>query len=174
MSITTRTRGSLAASIALRGATFVLLWWILTEGTLEDPVFILGAVALALWASYRLCPLGEWRWRPWPLLCFLPYFLWNSLLGGIDVASRAFRPSMPLEPEIIEFPLRVSEKPALLVAWIASLLPGTASVSLDNGILWIHVLDTRLPVREKLRELERRLEPLCREPESGLGKHGVD
>ncbi len=161
----------LAVSIALRGGSLILLWWVLTEGILEDPAFVLGSVALALYASYRLIPRGEWHWRPLALGRFLPYFLSKSLMGGIDVASRAFRPTMPLQPEIIKFPLRVSGKPALLMAWIASLLPGTASVYLENGTLRVHVLDTRLPVHKNLRELERRVESLCPEPKPARGDH---
>jgi len=162
---TTRTKPTpqaRAASLLVRGGILLLLWWILTEGKLEDPLFILCAVALALAASYRLCPLGAWRWWPLAVIGFLPYFLWNSLLGGMDVALRAFRPSMPLNPEIFEFPLRVPEKPALLLVWTISLLPGTASVYLEKDKLYVHVLDSKLPVIEKLRDLERRLEPLCR------------
>ncbi len=155
-----------AASLALRAGTLVLLWWTLTEGGWDDPLFIAVAVLAALWASYKLCPQGEWRWQTLAVIRFLPYFFWNSLLGGIDVAARAFRPHMPLRPEIIDFKLEVSGKSPLLMAWIVSLLPGTASVSLRGDTLKIHVLDTRMPVRKKLRELERRLAPLTRDAES--------
>ncbi len=164
-----RSLRSLAASIALRAAALLLLWWALTEGSLRDPVFVLASVTLASWASYLICPRGEWPWRPVKIMRFLPYFLWNSLLGGIDVAFRAFRPAMPMNPDIIEFPLRVSGKPALLMAWTVSLLPGTASVYLERDVLLIHVLDTRLPTQAKLRELEQHLKLLLREPNGAGG-----
>jgi multicomponent Na+:H+ antiporter subunit E len=41
-----------------------------------------------------------------------------------------------------------------------SLLPGTASVRLNEERLKVHVLDRQLPVMEKLRELEDRVAAL--------------
>ncbi|MBE0509552.1 MAG: Na+/H+ antiporter subunit E [Chromatiales bacterium] len=42
-------------------------------------------------------------------LRFIPFFLLQSLLGGIDVARRAFHPRTPLSPTLIRYPLSLSE-----------------------------------------------------------------
>ncbi len=148
-------------AVALRTAGFSLLWWILAEGRFEDLGFIIGCVAVAVTVSVCLWPPGAWRCRPLGLIRFVPYFLWRSLQGGIDVARRAFAPSMPLQPEVITVPLGSSESQNLLLTWIVSLLPGTAGIRLEEDNLKAHVLDSRLPVRRNIEELRDRLARLC-------------
>lgn len=148
-------------SLALRLAAFVAGWWILAGGSFEDPVLAGAVILAALLTSFWMIPAGRWRLRLYGIICFAPYFVWNSLLGGLDVAARAFSPRMPLRPEFVIHRLRCSETQALLMTWIVSLLPGTASVRLYDGKLRVHVLDGRLPVAEKLRELEEQVRRVC-------------
>ncbi|MCC5806531.1 MAG: Na+/H+ antiporter subunit E [Opitutales bacterium] len=150
-----------AASFSLRTVAFAVAWWILAEGKVADVVMPAAFILCAAASSRALCPPGVWRWKPIAVARFIPWFLWNSFLGGLDVALRALRPSMPLKPAIIDLDIKVSEKPALLLAWIASLLPGTACVYLRDNTMRIHVLDTRVSTVEKTRDLERRLGTLC-------------
>lgn len=134
---------------------FALLWWVLSEGSLEGGTFALLSVSFATLASLLLVPPGSFRWRPWGLLGFVPYFLWQSLLGGLDVARRALSPALPLEPGFTELPLRLrGEAAQAFLAWTVSLLPGTASAELLEGSLKVHVLDTRVPAVERLARLE--------------------
>ncbi len=150
-----------AASFTLRTAVFTAAWWILAEGDVADFAMPAAFILCAAASSRALCPPRAWRWHPLAVARFVPWFLWNSFLGGLDVALRAFRPSMPLKPEIIELDIEVPEKPALLLAWIVSLLPGTACVHLGESTIRIHVLDTRVSTTEKTRDLGRRLRKLC-------------
>jgi multicomponent Na+:H+ antiporter subunit E len=153
--------GRTARSIAVRAAGFAALWWVLAEGRLEDPWIAVVCLGIALAVSLRLLPPGTWPFRPRGLIGFIPFFLLRSVQGGIDVAHRAFRPAMPLHPEIVTHRLRGSPLQAILLAWIVSLLPGTASVRLDRNVLHVHVLDSKLPIRKNLRDLERRVAAIC-------------
>jgi multicomponent Na+:H+ antiporter subunit E len=45
--------------------------------------------------------------------------------------------------------------PTVLFIWCVSLMPGTASVSVQERVLTVHVLDASIGAREKLRALER-------------------
>ena len=94
-------------SLLLRLLVLSLLWWLITEGAggwaVGTPVIL-----LALGASYWLQPEPRVRLRPAGLLRFAGFFLVQSLRAGLDVALRAFRPSMPLYPALQEYRLRLA------------------------------------------------------------------
>jgi len=75
---------------AFRIALFSLLWWILTEGTINS--WLVGApmVVFAVLASEALLPAVSWSVSG--IVRFVPFFLWRSLNGGVDVARRALQP----------------------------------------------------------------------------------
>jgi multicomponent Na+:H+ antiporter subunit E len=150
-----------AKAIVGRGLFFGLLWWILTEGRSSFSwlglVGILAAVAL----SMRLTPAVRGHWRFAALVRFVPFFLWQSLLGGLDVAQRALRPQLNLHPVVIRYRFRLRQEPArVLFVWVVSLLPGTAGIDLQGDQAAVHVLDSSLADQEKLRKLETRIAEL--------------
>jgi multicomponent Na+:H+ antiporter subunit E len=154
-----------------RGLFFSALWVLLSKNTWHDWPLIAGIIALATASSFALWPVAAWRWHLWPLLRFAPYFIRESVAGGIDVARRAFSPALPLDPALADFPLRLRSEPArVFFAWTVSLLPGTASVRLEETQLRMHVLDRTLPFEASLRELEERIGAIfgddCQRPAS--------
>jgi len=145
----------------LRLLGFCLLWWVLAEGSTYNLWLGIAAAGAATIATVPLWPPGGrfWTWRG--VLRFWPFFFWQSLVGGIDVARRAFSPSMPMQPALIRFQLRLQSPPAAaFLAWTIGLLPGTASVRLRGNWLEVHVLDDRQPVGRSLREVEARVAAL--------------
>lgn len=145
---------------------FAALWTILSENRWDQWPVIAVALIAATGASLALLPAGAWRWRLMPLLRFVPYFLKESVIGGLDVASRVASRRMPLDPALVEFPLLLKSEAARVgFAWVVSLLPGTASARLDGPLLVVHVLDQRSPVEAKLREVEGHLSRLFGESE---------
>jgi len=146
-----------AVSILLRVVLFSLLWWVMMEGRPGGLPVAAATVAAATIVSRLLWPPGEWRIHPLRLLAFIPWFLWNSLLAGVDVAWRAFHPKMPMHPEIIEIDLDGDEQSTILLAWTVSLIPGTACVRITPGRATLHVLDSRRPYRRKLEILRQRI-----------------
>jgi multicomponent Na+:H+ antiporter subunit E len=147
-------------SLMIRVCVFALLWWSLTGSSrdwLLALVFVTGAAAssLMLYAPIPMRPLG--------LVRFIPFFLISSLQGGMDVARRAFSPTMPLQPGLISYTLNLVHPVAKVIfVWVVSLLPGTASVHLEDDILCIHVLDLNLDHPQKLQNLERHVAGLLR------------
>jgi multicomponent Na+:H+ antiporter subunit E len=145
-------------SLLARGLFFTALWALLSENNWHDLPLIAGIIVMATASSFALWPVAAWRWHLWPLVKFAPYFLQESVAGGLDVARRAFSPTLPLDPGIEDFELRLGSEPArVFFAWTVSLLPGTASVRLEETRLRMHVLDRGQALEEKLRELERRI-----------------
>ncbi|MEX2577496.1 MAG: Na+/H+ antiporter subunit E [Verrucomicrobiales bacterium] len=144
-----------SASLVARLLAFAVLWILISGNAWSDWPLIAGIVVAATAASFVLWPVSAWRWRWRPFLRFLPYFLGASLAGGIDVAQRALSPKVRIDPALEWFPLRLrSEAARVFFAWAVSLLPGTASVRLEDARLEVHVLDSKLPAMEKLAQLE--------------------
>jgi multicomponent Na+:H+ antiporter subunit E len=153
-------------SAFVRLTTFGAAWWILVEGDLRSPLLAGAMIVLATASSLAIRP-------PVPfsiigLARLVPFFLRQSIMGGVDVLRRALHPAMPLRPGFFELPFAVDGEPArALVASVTSLLPGSLSVELREDRLRIHVLDTRMPVPEVVRVLEQHAGRVFGEPTDG-------
>ncbi len=151
-----RLRLARLGDVFLRAGLFSLLWWLLTEGAVDSWPVAVPVVGLATLASLRL-------WSPvdcslWGIARFVPFFLWRSLAGGVDVARRAVHPRLPLAPGLYRHVWRLpAGMPRVFMANVVSLLPGTLSVVLASDELRIHVLDERGDFRAELDGLERRV-----------------
>ena len=154
-------RGVSAATLLCRTLPLVLLWWVLSGGDAGSwligvPV-ILGATVLGL----ALRPSGGWRWTLTGAVRFVPFFLRQSLGGGVDVALRALRPGRPLHPAFVDYELRLAENPArVFMANVISLLPGTLSAQLEGRRLRVHTLTRGQEVPDDLQDLESRVAAL--------------
>ena len=140
----------------LRLFLFALMWWVLTDGAMYSWPVGLPVVLIATLASVMLMPPLSWSLRG--MLLFIPYFLWHSLRGGVDVARRALHPQLPISPGLFDYRFRLPPgMPRVFMANTVSLLPGTLSVELDEDILRVHVLDETGAINEELNILENRL-----------------
>jgi multicomponent Na+:H+ antiporter subunit E len=146
-------------SILRRGLLFAVVWWILVGGDLASSWIGVPAVLLAVAASLALLSPVNLVW--YELFRFVPFFIIRSLLGGADVAWRAFHPSMPIAPRLIEYPIQLpSGLPCVFMANTVSLLPGTLSAELASNCLKVHVLNGRKDVLSELETLEQRVAAL--------------
>jgi multicomponent Na+:H+ antiporter subunit E len=146
-----RISGSLLRAAVLRWLGYLALWVALIG--LEPLDLLVGglAAAIATWASLRLLPAGAHPVRAAGLPRLVLRFLGQSVSAGIDVARRAFSPSVPLRPGFLEYATDYERGPARnAFASITSLLPGTLAVRDDpQGILY-HCLDLDQPVAADL------------------------
>jgi multicomponent Na+:H+ antiporter subunit E len=79
---------------------------------------------------------------------YLVAFLWELLTANLDVAYRVLAPSMPINPEVIEVPLRVeSDLAVTTIANSITLTPGTLTMDYDGerNSLYVHAIDGRDP-----------------------------
>lgn len=125
-------------------AAFVglLLTWVLLNGLDFLVVGVLTAAVAAL-VPARMAQSHLPRVRPVQAVLFLGYFVAESLRGALDVAGRALRPAMPIEPGFHRY--RSNLPPGLplgLLMGTLSLLPGTLSVDVeaDGHTLLFHSL----------------------------------
>lgn len=121
-----------AAWFAQVFAVLLLIWIALNgfSGLLVGTMAALAGAALGAW----LAPEEPYPWRPLRWLAFAGFFLWESFKGGFDVALRALKPTLPIEPDFHQHTIALPPgKPTTLLISFISLLPGTLSVRLDQS-----------------------------------------
>ncbi|MDS0281542.1 Na+/H+ antiporter subunit E [Haloarcula onubensis] len=82
---------------------------------------------------------------PW-VGVYVAVFLWELLTANVDVAYRVLAPSMPIEPDVVELPLRVQSDAAITtIANSITLTPGTLTMDYDEqrNSLYVHAIDGR-------------------------------
>ena len=135
-----------------RAAAFALLWLALSGA--KASALVPGALAAiaATALSLRLLPPGDARPHPLALARLALRFLRQSVVAGVDVAWRALRPSLPLRPGFVRYPVRLppgSSRDAFTT--LTSLLPGTVPTGPDeSGALLVHCLDVDQPIVAQL------------------------
>ena len=140
---------------------FAVLWLVIAG---SDPAsWIIGAPVVLMATIYgeRLAIPPRRGLSPVAVLAFLPYFLWQSLLGGLDVAKRVLRPRLDIAPGFLRYPVRLSDPDARVFFLDSiSLLPGTLSADMRGGIIEVHALDASIDFAPELADLERRVATL--------------
>lgn len=150
-------------TIVTRLLLFLLIWWVLTDGTTASWWIGVPVVALALVTSIILLPPVPIN--PVELLKFMPFFLTRSLQGGVDVAWRAFHPAMPIDPELVEYPIRLPAGLAqVFMANTVNLLPGTLSATLEHNTMKVHVLDRQKAFVAEIEAIENSMSRIFRLP----------
>lgn len=139
-------------------AVLILIWASLSGGGAASWAVGLPALFLALWAKRRISRLPPFRIALARIPVFAAYFFWESTHGGVDVALRALRPSMPLAPKMHTHRFRLKNEVAqIFFAHAVSLLPGTLSADYREGSVELHLLDGKLSGEKELQRLERQI-----------------
>lgn len=148
----------LLRAAATRAALLGVLWWAVAEGSTTGWYLAVPVVLVATGASLWLQPPGSGAPRLRALPGFTAWFVARSFAGGLDVSRRAVLRQVDVAPGMVVVPVQLPPGlPQVTLADAVSLLPGTLAVELLDGALRLHVLDTRLPVREQVGALERRV-----------------
>jgi multicomponent Na+:H+ antiporter subunit E len=153
---------------------FAAAWWILVEGRADAWIAGVLAVALAVGFGRALgLAASPVRIHPTGLLRFIPFFLWQSVRGGVDVAMRALHPRLPIQPSLISyrFSLR-GEAGRIFFINAVSLLPGTFVAEWLGDTVIVHVLDGGEDAGPRLRALEARIGAVLGEPPDPEPAHG--
>lgn len=155
------TRSKMTVGAVLARLILFAAAWVVIAGT-DPSAWVIGAptVMAATWASLRLRPQTGAVLSPVRILLFVPYFLWYSLKGAVDVAQRVMRPRMRIAPGLRAYRLRlVSPSARVLLLDVVSLLPGTLSADLRGDQLSLHALDARddAALDAEVDQLERRI-----------------
>ncbi len=140
------------------------LWLLLSGGDLASWLIGAPVIVAAAW-SVRLLPVPDRvPFSPIAALRFLPFFVAESLRGGVDVASRVLASELRVQPGFESYPLRLRHVPArVMFVNAVSLLPGTLAADLSGDRVQVHVLDSTSDFRAELEDLERRIGRIYRE-----------
>ena len=105
-----------------------------------------GALLFANLFSDRTLPLspGFIARRLLALLVFMPFFLYEAVVAGINVAYHAFRPSLRLRPGVVRvYPGLGNITATTILASLITLTPGTLALDYDEeeDAMFIHWID---------------------------------
>lgn len=142
-----------AAVFLKRLAALSVVWLFIVNGTASSWWIGVPVVVLAAAATLPIRTYVPIVWRE--LLRFIPFLLARALRGGMDVAWRALHPRLPLNPGLIEYPLRLPQGlPRVVMANTVNLVPGTLTAEVKAGALQVHVIDRQAPFLEELEAVE--------------------
>lgn len=148
-------------AILVRGIAYFVVWMIMAGGQLADVAPGIVVAVLATWVSLELLPLdpGFAQVRPLAVLRLVLRFVWGSIVAGLDIARRAFSPSLPLKLGYLSYPVGLPPGTSRnLFTSVTSLLPGTLPAGTDeSGHLIYHCLDVEQPVLQELGQEEAQL-----------------
>lgn len=148
---------------ALRFLFYSLVWGMLTG--FDSASWILGfpTVLLAVWVSLRLSPPSGCSLSLAGLCSFIPFFLRQSALSGIDVMRRTLSPRLLVNPGLVFYTTYLPQGFArIFFVNTISLLPGTLSADLTDNRVTIHTIDRELPIWANIQNLELRIAVLLR------------
>jgi multicomponent Na+:H+ antiporter subunit E len=140
------------------GVALAVLWLFVTGVTLEPRALLLESVfglGVGLPIAYGVRRLytpsvpvtGLVRSAPY-VLAYLLAFVYELVTANVDVAYRVLAPSMPIDPDVVEVPLRVESDAAVTtIANSITLTPGTLTMDYDpdRNALYVHALATDDP-----------------------------
>jgi multicomponent Na+:H+ antiporter subunit E len=90
---------------------------------------------------------------------YLAVFLWDLVTANVDVAKRVLAPSMPINPDVVEVPLRVETPFAITtIANSITLTPGTLTMDYDEATNTLYVHSINAPNRDAVVDPIRRWE----------------
>jgi multicomponent Na+:H+ antiporter subunit E len=144
--------------LGLQLAVLAGLWLVLAGPDAGSWLIGAPAVLAALWTARRESGGGTAGYSVRGFLQFLPFFLWESFRGGIDVARRVIGRRVDVDPGYHDYKLALT-KPSARVFFLdaVSLVPGTLSADIGGDKLLVHVLDRRRDPSRELARLERRV-----------------
>ena len=136
-----------------------LTWTILTWGGGREE-FIAGAIvsALVVFLFGDIYSVDYRRLfgirRLLYLLYFVPLFVYECIKANIDVAWRVLDPRLPIKPGIVRVKTSLKRDVSLtMLANCITLTPGTMTMDVKDGYMYIHWINVRAKDAKKATEI---------------------
>ncbi|ROR72976.1 Na+/H+ antiporter subunit E [Bogoriella caseilytica] len=120
------------AATAARALVLGVLWVVLAGWDADYALYGVVGVGLATACSLALLPprgqvrVATWPRRAWHTVVLLAWFAGKSAAGGADVAARALRRPVAVDPAVVRAPVRLPEGHARQLALLMmNLMPGS-------------------------------------------------
>lgn len=128
---------------------FFALFWVILNGKDTDAVsWTIGIpfIVLATYITQQITLSTGGSSSPLNIkafIKFMPFFVKQSIIGGIETAQRALTPQGVIEPAFYSYDFRLlktrSEK--IFFVNLINLLPGTLTAQFSDETVLIHILD---------------------------------
>jgi len=127
----------------------------LTGSDISSWIVGIPAVLIASKLSLMLSPPSQCPLSLLGALHFIPFFLYQSFRGGIDVMRRTLLRQQLLDPGLVSY-VTILPRGSARIFFVntISLLPGTLSAKLDENQVTVHTLDRGMPVWANIQALE--------------------
>ncbi len=128
-------------------SSLLFVFWNVITATFVVYEIVLGAICAAFVAAISLSILAhsiDSRITPKVMLRF-PFFalalIWEIIKANIDVARIIISTKLPIAPRIIEYETYLPDDlPRTVFADSITLTPGTVTLELEEGVLYVHCL----------------------------------
>lgn len=129
-------------------AVLMFLFWIGLSGDF-NLILLLSGIFSCLFVAYishdlliAKGPIGLGTLRVVRFLKYLPWLLWQIVLSNFDLVYRTLHPSLPIEPEMVEFKTDLhTDKGITILANSITLTPGTVTVAANSrGEFLVHAI----------------------------------
>lgn len=126
--------------------------WLFVRGVALEPATVLGELIIGLVIGLSLAfatrglyartfDLGQSVRVVPTAVHYVLLFVYEIVVSGLDMAYRVLHPSLPIEPDVVEVPLRVQTDLGITsIANSISLTPGTLTMDYDRetNTLYLH------------------------------------
>lgn len=104
-----------------------------------------AGVALVFGNIFSIHPEKIFHPRRWLyFFAYVPFFLYYVVKANLDVAYRVIHPLLPINPGIVKIKTELkSELAQAMLANSITLTPGTLSVDIRDGYLYVHWIDVK-------------------------------
>lgn len=147
---------------AVMGVWLTVLWLVLWGEISLANILSGGVVAWVVTAVFPLAPASDQRdtFRPYRVLVFAAYFLWQLVVSNVVVAREVVTPRDRIRSGIVAVPLTgCSDLVITVIANALTLTPGTQTLEVrrEPPTLYVHVLHLHDidQVRRDIRRLQR-------------------
>lgn len=141
--------------------TLAAVWWSLARP--RSGIGVAAVIGIGAGMVLYVGLGGRSRTRPTlrGILRFTPFFVGQILRAGVDVSRRALAPSLPVDPDLVEYRIRLPEGIArIFFVNSVSLLPGTFSAQLSPDRVTVHRIAPDVASDRTLRRLEEEVADL--------------
>jgi len=147
-------------------AIWAMFTWVPDNQEMLVGAVVSAGVALVFGNIFSIHPEKIFHPRRWiAFIKYVPLFLYYVILANLDVAYRVIHPRLPINPGIVK--IKTSLKSEIAQAMLANsitLTPGTLSVDIKDGDMYIHWIDVKSQdVEEASRIIAHKFEGYLKE-----------
>lgn len=145
---------------------WAMFTWVPGRQEILVGVVVSAGIAFFFGEIFIIHPEKVFNPRRWLyFLYYVPIFLYYVVKANLDVAYRVIHPRLPINPGIVKIKTDLkSEIAQSMLANSITLTPGTLSVDIKDGYIYVHWIDVKTEnVEEATKIIAQRFEKILKE-----------